>query len=368
MRIVALALFGLGLPLALVACGDAGLPGEPSWLVQDADRDGLADQYDNCPDVPNLDQADTDNNGIGNACDEATDRDNDGIPDSEDNCPGLANATQADADGDGAGDRCDNCPDIANPEQTDADANGTGDACVCDGCTPTQQCLSRPTRIDICVDDCPSDRACGDTCCAMGSSCDADVCVPVDLATDAAAAQASVTFERADFVAGSCEVAQGCVAQAGSRRIMRFETRIDNLGPGHLQLGAPYQPEASAFAITTCFGGPIQFLEGLVSYELRDSTNAVVAGHDNGVCVEDTEMVDETARAATFTCGNQGISAGHRDVFQAGFPCQFVDVTDLAPGEYTLGITLDANGYLAESNTENNTVDVTVTIPPEAAP
>lgn len=45
---------------------------------------------DNCPDVANPDQADADNNGIGDACDEDTD--GDGVVNSEDNCPTLANA------------------------------------------------------------------------------------------------------------------------------------------------------------------------------------------------------------------------------------------------------------------------------------
>jgi hypothetical protein len=35
---------------------------------EDSDRDGIPDSLDNCPDVPNPDQADTDGDGIGNAC------------------------------------------------------------------------------------------------------------------------------------------------------------------------------------------------------------------------------------------------------------------------------------------------------------
>jgi hypothetical protein len=35
----------------------------------DADRDGIPDQSDNCPGVANPDQADTDGDGVGNACD-----------------------------------------------------------------------------------------------------------------------------------------------------------------------------------------------------------------------------------------------------------------------------------------------------------
>ena len=50
----------------------------------DTDRDGIADQCDNCPTVANADQTDTDLDGIGDACD--PDIDNDGILNAADNC------------------------------------------------------------------------------------------------------------------------------------------------------------------------------------------------------------------------------------------------------------------------------------------
>ena len=114
----------------------------------DSDGDGIPDTTDNCPNVSNANQADKDNDGIGDACDSTddTDSDGDGIPDTTDNCPNVSNANQADKDNDGIGDACDstddtdsdgdgipdttdNCPNVSNANQADKDKDGIGDAC-----------------------------------------------------------------------------------------------------------------------------------------------------------------------------------------------------------------------------------------------
>jgi gliding motility-associated-like protein len=71
----------------------------------DSDGDGVPDGVDNCPDLANTDQADLDEDGIGDVCDD--DIDGDGIVNAEDNCPEVANPGQEDIDGDGIGDVCD---------------------------------------------------------------------------------------------------------------------------------------------------------------------------------------------------------------------------------------------------------------------
>jgi len=113
--------------------------GKTLSYTDDADGDGVADGYDNCPFVANRDQADSDGDGVGDACD---------------NCPHVANPDQLDTDGDGIGDACDddldgdgvlntqdNCPRIPNADQTisfpaifgpgtaKGGATGLGDAC-----------------------------------------------------------------------------------------------------------------------------------------------------------------------------------------------------------------------------------------------
>lgn len=110
----------------------------------DTDGDGIGDACDNCIDQRNIDQADYDADSLGNACDPCIrDQDNDADGDGlcanmgfnepkigdNDNCPEMANADQSDSDSDDVGDICDNCPDTPNADQSDADNDGIGDAC-----------------------------------------------------------------------------------------------------------------------------------------------------------------------------------------------------------------------------------------------
>jgi len=105
--------------LAINSSGDifAGTNGSSVFRFvecDDGDADGICDDVDNCPNIPNQDQTDNDGDGIGDVCDLCTDTDGDGYGN-----PGFATNTCDE----------DNCPDDYNPGQEDIDSDGTGDAC-----------------------------------------------------------------------------------------------------------------------------------------------------------------------------------------------------------------------------------------------
>jgi hypothetical protein len=176
-------LFTVALVTGLLALSSvaalAAPPLDVANQIVDSDEDGIPDSEDNCPDVANPDQLDTDTDSLGDVCDEDddndglldedelvlgtdplnpdtdsdglldgdelliygtdpldSDSDDDEVLDGDDNCPTTANPDQVDSDGDGLGDACDNCPTTANLDQTDFDGDGIGDAC--------DNCITRP--------------------------------------------------------------------------------------------------------------------------------------------------------------------------------------------------------------------------------
>jgi hypothetical protein len=335
----------------------------------DRDGDALLDSGDNCPDDPNPDQADADADGLGDACDDPPDLDGDGIVDNVDVCPGVSDPQQPDADGDGRGDGCDNCPADLNPDQADGDGDGVGDTCPCDACGAGQLCVTHPDGWEACVDECsPGDRVGADgsgVCCPIGARwvTAASACVLPDLTVDRDRLVESLRFEDKEIGADSCEIVEGCVGGEGLRQLLRFDTTTPNTGEGDLFIGAP-EAAVELFTFSECHGH--DHFDSYASYELVDASGAVVApGHKQAFCLMDYELwtADVGWGDAEFTCARQGISRGFADTYRSTLDCQFVDVTGVPEGDYTLRVSLNFDHVIAESSYANNVTEVPVRVP-----
>ena len=151
--------------ILLASCGSESKSEDKT----DSDADTIPDHMDNCPAIANSDQANLDDDALGDACD--SDLDGDGIFNVEDDFPldpnqyldidgdGLGHTEDDDNDGDGILDVNDNCPYVANADQADDnglnDSSGLGDACELSTLNDTGQedYGSFPSGYALCSDD-----------------------------------------------------------------------------------------------------------------------------------------------------------------------------------------------------------------------
>lgn len=179
-----------------------------------------------------------------------------------------------------------------------------------------------------------------------------------DLAVDVEATRDSWSVEEREFGADSCAVREGCLGGTGRRRLMTFDAALVNRGSAPLVIGDPARWEDAHF--DACHAH--YHLGRSMAYELLDATGTSVAsGRKQGFCLMDTARVSGRD-AGSFDCGNQGLTAGWEDLYDRALDCQWIDVTDVAAGSYTLRITANPDSVFEDSNAFNNQASVSVTL------
>ncbi|MBS1583499.1 MAG: hypothetical protein JST66_14960 [Bacteroidetes bacterium] len=128
-----------------------------------------------------------------------------------------------------------------------------------------------------------------------------------------------------------CAVQEGCVRGFGQRYVIRFATRIDNIGPTDYYIGSP-SSQPGMFNTNNCHGHA--HYAGYADYVLFDqSSHAVPVGFKNGYCVMDVGSFGGTTK---YGCSNMGISSQCYDEYSSGTTCNWIDITDVPAGTYTL--------------------------------
>ncbi len=157
----------------------------------------------------------------------------------------------------------------------------------------------------------------------------------------------------------ACAVAEGCLRGTGARRIINFTTHIKNIGNQDYYIGPPPTDPAtpsSQFVWDACHNH--WHYRGYAEYILYNSAGVrLPVGTKNGFCVLDLECSD--GGMGKYSCGNMGISSKCGDIYNAGLPCQWIDITDLPADTYTFVVRVnwdkspDKTGRV-ESSYDNN--------------
>ncbi len=159
-----------------------------------------------------------------------------------------------------------------------------------------------------------------------------------------------------------CAVEHACATGLGERKVVRFGSRMGNLGNADFVLGTPNQ-DNPLWTRDSCGDG--FSLRGFARYELRDERGQLVLqGSKSQFCITDAEewIPESGADCQTFSCGRQGIAPGCADNYGTDLPCQWLDITDVAPGAYELQVTVNAERSVPELDYANNSATLQLQI------
>jgi hypothetical protein len=222
---------------------------------------------------------------------------------------------------------------------------------------------------DPAADACTDGTACCVPCCspdAVAVCTERDelgACPLPDLSIDLERATAHLSVETVSVAEDSCMVAEACVGGSGERTLLRFDTTTPNLGSADLILGPP-EATPEFFEWSECHQH--YHYAGYAQYALKDASGATVGtGHKQAFCVRDSEpwTADAEGEIPLYNCGFQGLSAGWADTYAWNLDCQWVDVTGLPAGDYTLVLEVNPTHAFPERSWEDNRVELPVSLP-----
>ncbi|XP_076876442.1 protein-lysine 6-oxidase isoform X2 [Brachyhypopomus gauderio] len=183
-----------------------------------------------------------------------------------------------------------------------------------------------------------------------------------DLVADPYYIQASTYVQRVPMYNLRCAAEENCLASSAyrgdvrdydTRMLLRFPQRVKNQGTSDF---LPNRPRY-AWEWHSCHQH-YHSMDEFSHYDLLDaSTHSRVAeGHKASFCLEDTSCDYGYYRRFACTAHTQGLSPGCYDTYNADIDCQWIDITDVKPGNYILKISVNPSYQVQESDYSNNIV------------
>ncbi|KAI5941542.1 lysyl oxidase homolog 1 [Manis javanica] len=183
-----------------------------------------------------------------------------------------------------------------------------------------------------------------------------------DLVPDPNYVQASTYVQRAHLYSLRCAAEEKCLASTAYtpeatdydvRVLLRFPQRVKNQGSADF---LPNRPRHT-WEWHSCHQH-YHSMDEFSHYDLLDAATGkkVAEGHKASFCLEDSTCDFGNLKRYACTSHTQGLSPGCYDTYNADIDCQWIDITDVQPGNYILKVHVNPKYIVLESDFTNNVV------------